>query len=133
MPDPGVRGNHGVPDRRSLAPCSAICQHDRGVRTALIVLVAVAGVVPAPAASLSELLQALSAAERFPEPTRADARIEYTQDDKTTPGAAVFVGRGHTLYVETRDGTRALVRPDKILVPRGRQVVRATPGARLGT
>ena len=134
MPDPGVRGNHGVPDRRSLAPCSAICHHDRRVRTALIVLVAVAGVVPAPAASLSELLQAISAAERFPEPTRADVRIEYTQDDKTMPpGAAVFVGRGHTLYVETRDGTRALVRPSKILVPRGRHAVRATPGARLGT
>ncbi len=99
---------------------------------ALIVLATVAGVASAPAASLPELLGTLSASQRFPEPTRADVRIEYTQDGKTTSGAAVFIGRGHTLYVETQDGTRALVRPAKILVAGGRRAVRAQPGARLG-
>ena len=99
---------------------------------ALIVLATVAGVASAPATSLPELLAAVSKTQRFPEPTRADVRIENTQDGKTTSGAAVFIGRGHTLYVETQDGTRALVRPAKILVLGGTRAVRAKPGARLG-
>jgi hypothetical protein len=101
------------------------------VLKALVVLAVVVGVAPAPAASLGELLRSLSASQRFPEPARADVRIEYAHDDQTTSSTAVFVGRGHTLYVETRDGTRTLVRPGKILVRSGSRVVRATPGARL--
>jgi hypothetical protein len=102
-----------------------------GPLTAFVVLAAVVGAMPARAASLAELLQTVSANQRFPEPTRADVRIEHTQDDKTTSVPAVFIGHGHTLYVETRDGARALVRPGKILVPRGRRIARAAPGARL--
>jgi hypothetical protein len=102
------------------------------VPKALIVLALVGAVAPARAASLSELLQTISRNQRFAEPTRADVRIEYTQDDKPTVGAAVFVGRRRTLYVETRDGMRAIVRPGKIVVARGTRAVRAEPGMRLG-
>src|SRR5580765_1917213 len=86
---------------------------------------------PGAAMSPSELLAAVAANARFPTPTRADLRIERTQDDKTTAGTAVLVGRGQTLYVETRDGLRALVRPSKIVVRTGRRVARAAPGTRL--
>jgi hypothetical protein len=86
----------------------------------------------AQAASPAALLGAVAANARFPTATRADVRLESTQDHRTTEGAAVFIGRGRTLYVETRDGTRALVRPSKILVRSGRRVVRSAPGARLG-
>ena len=82
--------------------------------------------------AVSELLAQTSAAARFPTPARADVKIERKQDDKVTAGAAVFLGRHHTLYVETRDGTRALVRPSKILVRTKDGVVRAKPGTPLG-
>ena len=82
--------------------------------------------------AVSELLAETSAAARFPTPARADVKIERKQDDKSTAGAAVFLGRHHTLYVETRDGTRALIRPSKILVRTKDGVVRAKPGTPLG-
>jgi hypothetical protein len=82
--------------------------------------------------AVSELLAATSAAARFPTPARADVKIERKKDDKSTAGAAVFLGRHHTLYVETRDGTRALIRPSKILVRTKDGVVRAKPGTPLG-
>jgi hypothetical protein len=82
--------------------------------------------------AVSELLAETSPAARFPSPARADVKIARKQDDKATAGAAVFLGRHHTLYVETRDGTRALVRPSKILVRTKTGVVRAKPGTPLG-
>jgi hypothetical protein len=82
--------------------------------------------------AVSELLAETSAAARFPTPARADVKIERKQDEKTTAGTAVFLGRHHTLYVETRDGTRALIRPSKILVRTKHGVVRAKPGTPLG-
>jgi len=82
--------------------------------------------------AVSELLAQTSAAARFPTPARADVKIERKQDDKATAGAAVFLGRHHTLYVEMRDGTRALIRPSKILVRTKDGVVRAKPGTPLG-
>ncbi len=82
-------------------------------------------------ASLPELLTSVAANARFPAPTRADIRLERRKDDVTTSGTAVFLGRGHTLYVETRAGTRALVRPSKIVVRTRTRVVRAAPGTRL--
>lgn len=100
---------------------------------ALVLLAALGAAAPVAAASPSELLAAVSRQQRFPAPTRADVRIESSQDGTTTSGAAVLIGRGHTIYVETRDGTRALVRPGKIVVPGKRRAVRAAPGARLGT
>ena len=82
--------------------------------------------------SVVALLAGVAANARFPVPTRADVRLERHRGDQTAAGAAVVIGRGQTLYVETRDGTRALVRPSKIVVRAGARVVRATPGARLG-
>jgi hypothetical protein len=82
--------------------------------------------------AVSELLAETAAAARFPTPARADVKIERKRDDETTAGAAVFLGRHHTLYVETRDGTRALIRPSKILVRTKHGVVRAKPGTPLG-
>ena len=82
--------------------------------------------------AVSELLAETSAAARFPMPARADVKIERKRDDKATAGAAVFLGRHHTLYVETRDGTRALIRPGKILVRTKTGVARAKPGTPLG-
>jgi hypothetical protein len=87
---------------------------------------------PAAAVSPAELLAAVAANGRFPSSTRADVQIERRQDDKTTSTSAVIVGRGQTLYVETRDGLRALVRPNKIVVRANARVVPAAPGARLG-
>ena len=82
-------------------------------------------------APLPELLGSVAANARFPAPTRADVRLERRQDDKTTSGTAVFLGRGQTLYVETRAGTRALIRPSKIVVRSRTRAVRAAPGTRL--
>jgi hypothetical protein len=100
--------------------------------TALLALAcaALAGRVEADA--VSELLADTSAAARFPTPARADVKIERKRDDKATAGAAVFLGRHHTLYVETKDGTRALIRPGKILVRTKTGVAPAKPGAALG-
>lgn len=86
----------------------------------------------AAASSSTDVLAAVAANARFPAPTRADTTIERTLDDKTTTSAAVLVGRGQTLYVETKDGLRALVRPSKVVVRSGRHVRRAAPGTRVG-
>jgi hypothetical protein len=45
---------------------------------------------------------------------------------------AVLLGRGHTLYVELRHATRALLHPGKTLVAREGHVARAKPGTPLG-
>jgi len=102
----------------------------RAVSWALVTSVLVGA--PAAAAPVSALLERVAANARFPGPTRAEVRIERRQDGRTASGAAVLVGDGRTLYVETRDGTRALVRPGKIVVRAGRRAMRAQPGARLG-
>jgi hypothetical protein len=104
------------------------------LRPTLLTVACLALAVPASAASLAELLAAVSKNARFPEPTRADVTIARRNvDGTTTNGAAVFVGHNRTLYVEMRDGGRALVRPSKIVVQAKGHVVRAAPGARLGT
>jgi hypothetical protein len=100
--------------------------------TTLLALACATLPTSAGADSVSDLLAATSAAARFPTPARADVTIERKRDDKATAGAAVFLGRHHTLYVETRDGTRALIRPGKILVRTKNGVVRAAPGTPLG-
>jgi len=104
------------------------------MRRTVVLLALVYATMPGLAAadSVSEALAAASAAARFPTPARADVKIERKRDDKATAGAAVFLGRHHTLYVETRDGTRALIRPGKILVRTKNGVVRAKPGTPVG-
>jgi len=102
-------------------------------RPAIVLLGAsVLAAAPAATSTVTELLAAIAANARFPAPARADVRIERRRDETAASGAAVFLARGHTLYVETRDGTRALVRPSKIVVRAGGRVVRAAPGTRLG-
>jgi hypothetical protein len=101
-------------------------------RRALATLgVAMVAVSTADATSPSELLATVAANARFPTPTRANVKIDHTQDGKTTTTVAVLIGRGQTIYVQTADGFRALVRPSKIVVRVGRRIRRATPGLRL--
>src|SRR5262245_18181881 len=92
---------------------------------------------PAAADSVSEILSPIAANARFPAPTRADVRIERRRDEAKgqvkTDGTDVLLGRCQTLYVETRDGTRALIRPSKIVVRQDGRIARAAPGTRLGT
>jgi hypothetical protein len=103
-------------------------------RTGLFVACILSLASPVGAASLAELLADVSRNGRFPEPTRADVAILRTNADGTTAtGNAVLVGHRRTLYLETRDGLRALVRPSKIVVRDGGRAVRAPIGARLGT
>lgn len=97
-----------------------------------ILLTTTLATTPASAAAVSALLAAVAANGHFAIPTRADVTIERRQDEHVTIGTAVLVGRGQTLYVEARDGTRALVRPSKIVVREHGRAVRARPGARLG-
>ena len=72
----------------------------------------------AAATTLPELLAAVTAAVRFDAPVRADVRI--TCEGCPTPTTrAVFVGRGDALYVEVKDGARALLRPTGSVVADG--------------
>lgn len=103
-------------------------------KTAVALVCILVGAAPAAAASLAELLAAVSKNARFPATTRADVKIERKNADGTTVQSdAVLIGRRRTLYVETRDGIRALVRQSKIVVRTGTRAVRAPLGARLGT
>lgn len=83
------------------------------------------------AAGLAGLLAAVAANARFPAPTRADVRIARRDGAATTTADVVFLGGGHTTYVETRDGLRALVRPGKIVVRTAAGIVRAPMGTRV--
>src|SRR5262245_5948589 len=94
-------------------------------------LLLVAFAASARAMPLSELLDATSRNARFPGPTRADLGIERKSGGQTMVAQAVMIGNGRTIYVETRDGARALVRPGKILVRTGAHVTRAAPRTRL--
>jgi hypothetical protein len=97
---------------------------------ALALAVALAA-TPARAEPLRALLDAVAANARFPSPTAADVRLERRRGETASNGRAVIVGNGRTIYVETPDGTRALVRSNKILVRAGTRIVRSPVGARL--
>src|SRR5215470_5384394 len=90
----------------------------RHVHAALLALLAAA---PARAEGLAELLAAVGTNARFDAPARADVRIESSG----APGRAILVGRGDALYVEVKDGLRALVRPGEIVVAGGAHGVAA--------
>jgi hypothetical protein len=85
----------------------------RHVLAALVVLTAV--VPTARAESLAELLVTVGANARFETPARADVRI----DAGGAEGRAILLGRGDTLYVEVRDGLRALLRGREVVLASG--------------
>jgi hypothetical protein len=84
----------------------------------LAALTALGATRTASATNLPELLASVASAARFDPPARADVRI--TCDGCPMPGArAIFVGRGDALYVEVKDGLRALLRPTGSMVADG--------------
>ena len=98
----------------------------RGLVTCHVVLL-VAVARPSRADTLSELLAAVAANARFATPLRADVRVECAGCE----GAgrpAIFLGRDDALYVEVKDGQRALVRPGRVLVVRDGKTAEAASG-----
>jgi hypothetical protein len=86
----------------------------RAVFTSLLAVAALARA--ADARSLPELLAAVAANAAFPAPVRADVTISCAPDCTPQHTRAVFLGRGDALYVEVKDGARALLRQDGILL-----------------
>ena len=80
------------------------------------------------AEGLGELLDAVAKNARFDIPARADVRIQCGEGCPAAGRAAVFVGRGDALYVEVKDGQRALLRPGHILVAKDGKQVDASVG-----
>jgi hypothetical protein len=100
------------------------------MRPSVIALLLLASVPSGHAAPLAELLQAVAANARFESPARADVRVECT-GCKAAGAQAVLVGRGESVYVEVKDGMRALIRPGEAWVARGGKAARAEVGATL--
>ena len=73
----------------------------------------------ASAEGLTPLLDAVAANAAFGAPARADVRIECVAGCPKAGGQAIFLGRGDTMYVETKGGERALIRPGGILLAGG--------------
>lgn len=82
----------------------------------------------APAATLGELLAAVADNARFETPARADVTIACSPDCAPPTTHAVFVGRGDALYVEVKDGQRALLTSAGITVARDGAGAPAKPG-----
>ena len=87
----------------------------------------------ADAASLPALLDAVAANGRFPVPTRGTFNIQRVQNGTLFIESVLVIGHRQTLYVELRNGFRALVRPGKILVHAGVGGIEVMkPGTTLG-
>jgi len=80
------------------------------------------------AADLPALLTAVAANARFDAPARADVRIECSEPCPRAGTQAVFLGRGDALYVETKNGLRALVRPGQVFVAEDGKATEAAAG-----
>ncbi|HJQ83735.1 MAG TPA: hypothetical protein VKA21_06660 [Candidatus Binatia bacterium] len=78
--------------------------------------------------SLPELLAQVAANARADPPVRADVRIDCGEGCAAAGRPAIFVARGDALYVEVKDGQRALLRPERILVARDGAPVEAAVG-----
>ncbi|HXJ36738.1 MAG TPA: hypothetical protein VMS22_22105 [Candidatus Eisenbacteria bacterium] len=100
-------------------------------RARIAALIALVAATPVRAEPLPVLLDLVARNARFPSPARADVRLERQDRGATTVVQVVMLGSGRTIYVETRDGTRALVRPGKVILRTGARVARSAPGARL--
>jgi hypothetical protein len=113
-----------------MIPRMASHRHGRTTRALAVCLALAAflGVAALRAETLGELLGAVAADARFSAPTRADVRIECPSGCPASGGEAILLGRGDTLYVETKGGQRALIRPGSILVAEGGKAVAAKAG-----
>ena len=100
------------------------------MRRILIALLVLAGASMVRAEPLSELLQAVAANARFDTPARADGRIECT-GCKASAAPVTLLGRGESLYIEVKDGMRALVRPGEVFVAGGGKAAKADVGQTL--
>jgi hypothetical protein len=89
-----------------------------------------AWLVPPPvgAEDVRTLLARAGRAARSPQPMRADGRLERPD---AAPLPIVLATRGTSVYVETADGTRALVKPAKAVVSAGGRLRVAPPGTAL--
>jgi hypothetical protein len=102
-----------------------------GVVAACHVAALAAGARPCGADVLAELLDKASANARFATPARADVRIDCG-GCPTSGKQAIFLGRGDALYVEVRDGQRALLRPGRMLVAKDGKAAEAAVGQAFG-
>ena len=94
----------------------------------LMLLLAMHG--SARAESLADLLARVGENARFGAPARADVRLERPRGAPARP--AILLGRGDALYVEIKDGPRALIRPDDIRLAQDGRAAEAAPETRLG-
>lgn len=95
----------------------------------IVAVLAASSVVPPPvrAAQADDLLAAAAHAAAAPTPVRAALTI--TRDGASDAG--VVLQRGRVRYVETKSGTRALVKPGKVVVRDGTRLREAAPDAAL--
>lgn len=100
------------------------------MRASVIAFVVLASASMGRGERLPELLQGVATNARFDAPARADVRIECT-GCKAGGAQVAIVGRGEALYVEVKDGMRALVRPGDVLVARDGKAVKADVGQAL--
>jgi hypothetical protein len=94
-------------------------------------LVLVLAPVRARATSLGELLAAVASNDRFPSPARAEFHGEQRIGDGSRAIRGVLIGSRRTVYVETDRGTRALVRPGKVVLAQAGGRTHAERGAPL--
>jgi hypothetical protein len=91
-------------------------------------LLALAAALPAHATDLRALLATVADAARAPTPLRATGML--TVGDAMPRDVVLLAHRG-AVYVEVRDGGRALVRREKVVVRTGNRVRRAPVGTAL--
>ncbi len=83
---------------------------------------------PARGQDVRDILRLVATDARSTTPLRADGRIVREGAD---PVDVVLLARGDRVYLETRDGTRALIRPGRAVIREDGGLVRATPDAPL--
>ncbi len=96
--------------------------------TRLVIPILCLVAAPVWAGELNDLLPRVARQERAPRPLRADMRIEREGAPATE---AVLLERGARRYLETRDGTRVLLSPGKVVIARNGRVRRAAADAAL--
>lgn len=98
------------------------------MRHVIAVLLVLSGGASSGAASLADLLAGVAANARFASPARADLRLA-TGTGETRQ--AILLGRGDAVYVEVRDGVRALLRPEGVTMAGGGGADRPVAGSDL--